>query len=135
MRDFESDAVDDYSKEEHDRERGEWWSEFESATAGLHEWELVGDRAARRKFVDALAILYGYFVDWKVEPRIGQRTPAFLSAGMRSVISDAQTQAKQPETEPLSSRRSPFKDPFRALRALAELRNVLRRGVDPVNAH
>ena len=119
----------------HDRERGEWWSEFESATAGLHEWELVGDRAARRKFVDALAILYGYFVDWKVEPRIGQRTPAFLSAGMRSVISDAQTQAKQPETEPLSSKRSPFKDPFRALRALAELRNVLRRGVDPVNAH
>ena len=82
-----------------------------------------------------LAILYGYFVDWKVEPRIGQRTPAFLSAGMRSVISDAQTQAKQPETEPLSSKRSPFKDPFRALRALAELRNVLRRGVDPVNAH
>ena len=103
----------------------EWWSEFESATAGLHEWELVGDRAARRRFVDALAILYGYFVDWKSEPRPGQSTPAFFSAGMRSVISDAQTQAKQPETEPLASKRSPFKDPFRALRALAELRDVL----------
>jgi len=135
VRDFDGDAVDDYSKEEHDRERGEWWSEFESATAGLHEWELVGDRAARRRFVDALAILYGYFVDWKSEPRPGQSTPAFFSAGMRSVISDAQTQAKQPETEPLASKRSPFKDPFRALRALAELRDVLRRGVDPVNAH
>ena len=90
---------------------------------------------ARRRFVDALAILYGYFVDWKSEPRPGQSTPAFFSAGMRSVISDAQTQAKQPETEPLASKRSPFKDPFRALRALAELRDVLRRGVDPVNAH
>ena len=135
VRDFESDAVDDYSKEEHDRERGEWWSEFESASAALHEWELVGNRAARRRFADALAVLYGYFVDWKVEPKPGSREPRFLSAGLRSVISDEQTQAKQPETEPLSSKRSPFKDPFRAIRALVELKNVLRRGVDPVNAH
>ena len=135
VRDFESDAVDDYSKEEHDRERGEWWSEFESAAAALHEWELVGNRAARRRFADALAVLYGYFVDWKVEPRPGSREPRFLSAGLRSVISDEQTQAKQPETEPLFSKRSPFKDPFRAIRALVELKNVLRRGVDPVNAH
>ena len=135
VRDFDGDAVDDYSKEEHDRERGEWWAEFESAAAWLHEWELLGRSAARRRFAESLATLYGYFVDWKVEPRVGRREPAFLSAGLRSVISDEQTQAKQPTSEPLASKRSPFKDPFRALRALAEIRNVLRRGVDPVNAH
>ena len=135
VRDFDGDAVDDYSKEEHDRERGEWWAEFESAAAWLHEWELLGRSAARRRFAESLATLYGYFVDWKVERRVGKSEPVFLSAGLRSVISDEQTRAKQPSSEPLASKRSPFKDPFRAVRALAEIRNVLRRGVDPVNAH
>lgn len=135
VRDFHAAAVDDYSGTEHDKERGEWWAEFESATAALHEWELTGNRAARRHFSDSLAMLYAYFVDWKVEPRAGQRDPVFLSAGLRSFISDEQREAKQPSAEELATKRSPFKDPYRAIRAVLEMKRVLKRGVDPVNAH
>jgi len=170
VRDWQSDSVDDYSHQEHDKEDGGTWTAFESAVAALHEWELTGNRyglgpfpnpgtlfadcppvstqtryerltlsfmhlrAARRQFSDSLSILYSYFVDWKTEPRAGQRDPAFLSAGLRSVISEQQKKAEQPSPEALATKRSPFQDPYRAIRALVEIQTVLRNGVQAVNA-
>ena len=130
VRDFDGKNVDDYTHQEHDRERGEWWAELEATTSALHDWELTGSREARNRFVKELGVVWGYFVDWKSEPQAGTLARKFASAGMRSVITDEQREAKAEQPESLDTKRSVRKDPFRAVRAVLELQDVLERGVD-----
>lgn len=130
VRDFDGKNVDDYTHQEHDRERGEWWAELEATTSALHDWELTGSRDARSRFAKELGVVWGYFVDWKSEPQAGTLARKFASAGMRSVITDAQREAKEEQPESLDTKRSAWKDPFRAVRAVLEMQDVLKRGVD-----
>ena len=84
--------------------------------------ELAG--SARAETADALAILYGYFVDEGGRDR--QRTPMFLSAGWSG---PTQTQAKQPETNRLAGGRRSKTARARALAgcATAETRRRSRQ--------
>jgi len=132
VRDFDGAAVDDYSGEEHDRERGELWAEWEALQSALHEWELTGSADARAHFASELGVVFGYFVDWRTEPRPGGAGPKFSSAGMRSRIADAQIENKRPEPESLDTKRNAWKDPSRTILALVEIKDVLSRGVDRV---
>ena len=98
--------VDDYTHQEHDRERGEWWAELEATTSALHDWELTGSRDGEDRFAKELGVVWGYFVDWKSEPQAGTLARKFASAGMRSVITDEQREAKAEQPESLDTKRS-----------------------------
>ena len=110
----------------HDRERGEWWAELEATTSALHDWELTGSREARNRFVKELGVVWGYFVDWKSEPQAGTLARKFASAGMRASSRTSRGEggtAGEPRHQ--EERR---KDPFRAVRAVLELQDVLEQG-------
>ena len=128
VKDFDSDSV----SSDTDKDKGEWWAEFEGMVAALHEWELTGNRVARDRFTHQLSVLYGYFADW---------SPA---SGVRAVITEEQRRGEEPEPEPKlepgrsvgrsesTSKRSARKDPFYTVRGVLEAKRVLAHGVTRV---
>ena len=106
-----------------DKDKGEWWGEFEGMVAALHEWELTGNRASRDRFTRQLSIIYGYFADWSGDG----------GGGVRAVITEEQRRAEEPgKGGPEDARRSARKDAFHTLRGVLEVKRVLAQGVTRV---
>ena len=72
-----------------------------AARLGTH-----GKPRGEESVVKELGVVWEYFVDWKSEPQAGTLARKFASAGMRSVITDEQREAKAEQPESLDTKRS-----------------------------
>ena len=134
VRDFDGDAVDDYSKGGARPRARRVVVEFESATAGSTNGS--SSAIARRGGNSSTRWRSCTGTSWtgRWSPGSGSARPrsSAPACGASSPTRRRRRNNRRQNRSRRSGRRS--KDPFRGF-AGSELRNVLRRGVDPVNAH